>query len=391
MSPSSRKKLDQRLNSYAPLEPTDKTKDFLRDFSKVLPPDGKKNLMEDVSGCTDDEKLRQLVQSIKDGLLIPMKAQGGKTPVEVTPSPLSDIEDSIENLKSLNIEPISRNSQSQLRHHCLQRDGNKCLATGQYSHSHAHPKNAITTHLEAAHVIPFALGSFQADNSEAVNRHAKIWVNLMRYFPVLRSISFTSEQINSEKNVLMLDSQLHTEFGQFRLIFEATGVTNQYRIKTFPDTATGPIRNLPRNRLVNFRVHKGSWELPDPKLLQIHACIGNFLHMSGQAEIIDKVLKDFEDCGGLAPSGSTNIEALLAVSGLSLLPSHSNETPKSHKSAENSRPLEEQGRLSGLSLPPSNIEETSNLQKSPEKQRPTENQRRPRPKFLDTENKPWGC
>lgn len=39
--------------------------------------------------------------------------------------------------------------------------------------------------------------------------------------------------------------------------------------------------------------------------------------MSGQAEIIEKVLKDFEDCGGLAQSGSTNIEDL-AVSSLSL-------------------------------------------------------------------------
>ncbi|KAJ5129273.1 uncharacterized protein N7515_005312 [Penicillium bovifimosum] len=192
----------------------------------------------------------------------------------------------------------------------------------------------MTTHLEAAHIIPSALGSFQANDGEAVDRHAKIWVNLRRYFPVLRNMSFTSEQINLEKNVLMLDSQLHTEFGQFRLIFEATGVAHQYRIKTFPDTATGPIRNLPKNRLTKFRVHKGSWELPDPNLLEIHASIANFLHMSGQAEIIDKVLKDFEDCGGLAPSGSTNIEDLLAVSSLSLLPSSANRTPDSYRSAD---------------------------------------------------------
>ncbi|PTU19396.1 hypothetical protein P175DRAFT_0494530 [Aspergillus ochraceoroseus IBT 24754] len=358
MSSSSKTKLDQKLNSYTPLEPTDKTKDFLRDFFKILPPDGKKNLAGDVSGCANDEELRQLVQSIRTGLLIPMKAQGGKTPTEITPSPRSGVEDSIENLNSLNIEPISRSSQSQLRHHCLERDGNKCLATGQYSHSHPHPQNAITTHLEAAHIIPFALGSFQANDGEAVDRHAKTWVNLRRYFPVLRSMSFTSDQINTEKNILMLESPLHTEFGQFRLIFEATGVAHQYRIKTFPDTATGPIRNLPKNRLVKFRIHKGSWELPDPKLLGIHACIGNFLHLSGQAEIIDKVLKDFEDCGGLAPSGSTNIEDLLAASGLSLLSSNVNETPDSRKSTDKQRPTEKKGHL--------------------------------RAKILDTENKPWG-
>ncbi|KUM55595.1 hypothetical protein ACN42_g11656 [Penicillium freii] len=389
MSSSLKTNLDRKLNSYAPLKSTDKTKEFLRDFFKILSPDGKRNLAGDVSGCANDEMLRQLVQSIRNGLLIPMKAQGGKTPSEITPSPRSGVEDSIENLKSLNIEPISRSSQSQLRHHCLERDGNKCLATGQYSHSHAHPRNAITTHLEAAHIILFALGSFQANDGEAVDRHAKIWVNLRRYFPILRDISFTSEQINSEKNVLMLDSQLHTEFGQFRLIFEATGVAHQYRIKTFPDTATGPIRNLPKSRLVKFRVHKGSWKLPDPKLLEIHACIGNFLHMSGQAEIIDKVLKDFQDCAGLAPSGSTNIVDLLAVSGLSLLPSNANETPDSQKPAEKQRPPEKQDAVSGLSLLPPNVDETSHSQKSTEKQRPTENQGRPWAKFPDTENKPW--
>lgn len=198
------------------------------------------------------------------------------------------------------------------------------------------------THLEAAHVIPFALGSFQAKESEAVDRHTTIWDNLKRYFPAICSLSFTSEQVNSEKNILMLDSQLHTEFCQLRLIFEAIGIAHQYRIKTFADTATGPIRDLPKTRLVKFRRHKGSWELPHPKLLEIHACIGNFLHMSGQAEIIDKVLKDFEGYGSLAPNGSTNIEDLFAMHGLSLLPPNANETPDSQKSIEKQRRTDKQ-------------------------------------------------
>lgn len=291
--------------------------------------------------------------------MIPLKAQGGKTPTDITPSPRSGLEDSIEDLRSENIEPITRGTQSQLQHHCLERDGYKCVATGRYSGNHAHPHNAPTTYLEAAHIIPFALGSFQPNDRQAVDRQATIWVNLRRYFPVLRQLSFTSEQINSEKNVLMLSMMLHKEFGQFRVIFEATGVTHQYRIKSFPDAVTDAIQNLPRNRLVTFRVHKGNWELPDPELLKIHACIGNFLHMSGQAESIDKVLEDFEDRGGLAPDGSSNLEDLLAVSRLSLLPSNVNETPDSKKSIEQQRPIEQQRRL--------------------------------QEKRFDIENQPWGC
>ncbi|KAJ5562480.1 hypothetical protein N7535_003069 [Penicillium sp. DV-2018c] len=130
-------------------------------------------------------------------------------------------------------------------------------------------------------------------------------------------MSFTSEQINSEKNMMMLDQRFHKEFGQFN---EAAGVPHQYRIKAFPGAVlTNLLRELPENSLVTFRVHKGSWELPDPRLLQIHACIGNFLHMSGQGEIIDKILRDFGDCGGLVPDGGTNLEDLLAVSSPSLL------------------------------------------------------------------------
>lgn len=41
--------------------------------------------------------------------------------------------------------------------------------------------------------------------------------------------------------------------------------------------------------------------------------------MSGQTEVIDKTLRDFEDCGGLAPSGSTDVEDLLAMTSLALL------------------------------------------------------------------------
>ncbi|KAJ5587165.1 uncharacterized protein N7459_002930 [Penicillium hispanicum] len=342
MSSSSKAKLDQKLNGYARLSATDKTRDFLHEFFKVLPPDGQKHLADDVSECANDEQLRQLVRSIETGLLIPLKAQGGKTPTDITPSPRPGVEDSIENLNSQNIEPITRGRQSQLRHHCLERDGYKCVATGRYSGNHAHPKNAPTTYLEAAHIIPCSLRSFQSNDPEAVDRHAKIWVNLRRYFPVLHRLSFTSEQVNSEKNVLMLNLMLHKEFGQFRVIFEETGVAHQYRIKTFPDAVTDAIQNLPRNRLVRFRVHKENWELPDPALLKIHACIGNFLYMSGQAEIIDKVLKDFENCDGLAPDGSSNLEDLLAVSRLSLLPTNVNETPDPKKSTEKQRPLERQ-------------------------------------------------
>ncbi|KAJ5085393.1 hypothetical protein N7532_010164 [Penicillium argentinense] len=351
--------LDQRLNSYVPLEPSggkpsDDTKGFLRLLWTMLPPGGKENLAKDIlkgkdgEPRPDDEALRQLVQSIRSGLLIPMKAQGGKTPTEVTPSPRSGVEDSVEDIKGKSIEPISRNPHSKLRKNCLERDGYKCMATHQYSIDHPHPKSARTTYLEAAHIIPYTLGIFQPLDGKDVDRHAKIWINLRRYFPVLRAMSEDLKLINCEENMLMLDSQLHKGFGQFKLIFEATGVPNQYRIKTFTGMPTGPIQNLPKKRLVLFRVHQGHWKLPDPQFLQVHACIGTFLHMSGQGESMDKVINHFRECGGLAPSGSTNIEETLAVSSLSLLPANVEESPESPKPKMKQRPAQEQSQAKSL-------------------------------------------
>ncbi|KAJ5461119.1 uncharacterized protein N7458_002671 [Penicillium daleae] len=141
MSSSYKTKLDRKLNSYTPLEPTDKTRDFLRDFFEVLPPDGRQNLAEEVSECAD-KKLRQLFQSIRTGLLIPLKAQGGKTPAELTPEEPSGY-----------LKCLDTSSQSQLPHNFLERDGNKCVATGHYRHRHAPPPNAMTNYIEAAHII----------------------------------------------------------------------------------------------------------------------------------------------------------------------------------------------------------------------------------------------
>ncbi|KAJ5145438.1 uncharacterized protein N7515_000002 [Penicillium bovifimosum] len=206
----------------------------------------------------------------------PCERMAAKTPTEATPSPRSGVEDSTETLKGLNIEPITRNPPVATPAP-LPRDrpGINALQRGITVFDHDHPPNALTTRLEAAHIIPFALGSIRASDSE--------------------TSGFTKNSVNS------------TSF------LEAAGVPHQYRIKAFPGAVpTSVLPELPENSLVAFKVPRGSLGTSRPRFLQIHACIGNFLHMSGQGEIIDKILRDFGDCGGLAPDGGTNLEDLLA-------------------------------------------------------------------------------
>jgi hypothetical protein len=63
--------------------------------------------MNDISDRVNIVKLQQLIKSIRNGLLIPMGLYGGKTPPKTIPSPGPDVEDSIENPKSINTESIS--------------------------------------------------------------------------------------------------------------------------------------------------------------------------------------------------------------------------------------------------------------------------------------------
>lgn len=171
------------------------------------------------------------MESICTGLLFPLSDAGGKTPSEFTPGPGGGIEDSI---------PITRDPQAQLREHCLERDGYRCVVTGQYSSDHRHPPKSITTPLNAAHIIPFALGSFNTEDSLEVHRHAAIWVSLRRYFPVRRAMAEDQQMIN-ESNILMLDPITHVGFGRFHIILGATSVAHRYHVKAFDNAATSPL------------------------------------------------------------------------------------------------------------------------------------------------------
>lgn len=123
---------DQRLAQYHRLNPADDTVDFLRVCFRCLPLHGKFNLTDDVSGFHDDAELRQLVQSIDTGLLRPMLAHGGATPT-IIPSPRYGLEDSIENILSQDIAPITRADQQRLQANCLERDGHQCVVSKMWN------------------------------------------------------------------------------------------------------------------------------------------------------------------------------------------------------------------------------------------------------------------
>jgi hypothetical protein len=317
--------LEATLASYQALNTGDDTKKFLETCFRYFPPAGQVNLLEDVSGCRNDDELRQLAASIDTSLLRPLLSQGGKTPV-ITPSPRIGFDDLVENLNSLDITLASRNDQKRLRRNCLRRDGYRCTITKCWSSNHDFPRGEPFAPLQAAHILPFALGSFTNDDER--RRTSEVWESIFRYFPSLRStLNMSPEDVNREDNIMMMLTPLHEEFGLFHFVLEDTPTPNRYRLKLFPRFGSAYARLLPSN-FVTLTSHDPRFHLPGAKHLQLHAAIGNILHASGRAESIGKLIRDLRETGGsaLSKDGSTSISDLFSVSHLSLLASNSRPT-----------------------------------------------------------------
>lgn len=122
------------------------------------------------------------------------------------------------------IEQSSRRDQKRLRKQCLQRDGYQCVYSGWFDrHSVKEkrvllPQGARWGNTECAHIIPFALGSFDDKDSVETQNKALIWWTLHRYFPALQG-KIDASSINQPGNAVTLANAVHSVFCDFELMF----------------------------------------------------------------------------------------------------------------------------------------------------------------------------
>ncbi|KAI2730073.1 hypothetical protein CBS147332_1925 [Penicillium roqueforti] len=129
----------------------------------------------------------------------------------------------------------------------------------------------------------------------------------------------------------MMVSPLHREFGHFSFVLEETSVSGRYRVKMFPR-----FQNLYQSPMPDFTTvasHNPRYPAHNESLLAVHATVGNILHATGRGELITKTIQHLGDNSGhaLAKDGSTNVEELLSVTGLSLLATSPSHRPPARK------------------------------------------------------------
>ncbi|GFF39501.1 hypothetical protein IFM46972_05898 [Aspergillus udagawae] len=204
----------EKLTQYKPQDRKDETVKILKSFIDNLPFESRKVIMK-FFNISDDHNISNLAHHLRTAVLIPMKAQGGKTP-QVTPLPLSG------------------NDQEWLKKTCFQRDNYQCVVTKIWdpvADSIFKIQGEMTIHTQLAHIIPFSMGHW--DNERKAKEIAQCWGTLYLLFPSIKDI-IKPTTVNTPANAMTMAMPIHQDFSSFQIAFRPTDTENTYRIKVYP-------------------------------------------------------------------------------------------------------------------------------------------------------------
>ncbi|EFX01537.1 hypothetical protein CMQ_6479 [Grosmannia clavigera kw1407] len=289
----------------------------IRAFLDHLEDDGKRMLVADIAICDDDDALVKLANHLIDAILKPFKLAGGQAPTPLSLPQTPGAEHAID-VAMATIETSTRQEQQHLRDDCLHRDGYRCVYSGNLDMNSCEkgdvvvPPGAQTTITQCAHIIPFALGSFDDTDAVQTRNKAIIWFAIHRYFPAIRD-KIDTRSIKQRDNAIILDIYVHGLFGGYNIGFLPQGL-NLYRITKFFTYAMS-VNSKSGSPLVEFTSHDHTVPMPDADFLMTHYIISQILQVSGIGRQLDKAVEmalvDL-DCHALHLSGSTDVGNMIS-------------------------------------------------------------------------------
>ncbi|KAK2799929.1 hypothetical protein FQN50_008322 [Emmonsiellopsis sp. PD_5] len=285
-----------------------------------LPDEGKTSFARDILDTSDnDDDLHAVFWNLVCGLLSPMKTTRGKTSVSSSPREMKENDEEVVG-SSL---PVPQSRDHKFRETCLRRDDYRCVVTRRMDTQRWEdlgcPSDVPFGDLEAAHIIPSVYASWNDHLTSPPMNVSKAWELLYRYFPTIKRVGVSVENINDPSNGIMLRGHIHSEFGKFRCAFVATETPHVYTLKTFPSFPSDFFHFLPTDRIVTMQQAVGAEDvdLPLPVILDCHHRIAEILNASGMGEVIEKLMREWEDVktygghGSLDPLGRSDVSRIL--------------------------------------------------------------------------------
>ncbi|KAG1814646.1 uncharacterized protein BJ212DRAFT_1481852 [Suillus subaureus] len=182
-----------------------------------------------------------------------------------------------------------------------ERDGDKCVVTGTLNIANGpYPRTTEVGegYLDAAHILPRSI----VHEHPRSNRIAGT-IDIIKHYTKLPDeiMDDLAGIIDNPENGMLLDIALHRGFDSYRWCLHPTDVLHKYKVHW--------LRYVPLHKEnfteVQFRDHsRDGVPLPNPTLIALHSAVAHVLHISGAAEVIDKVYDAFSDEGPTVPSGN---------------------------------------------------------------------------------------
>ncbi|KAK2787933.1 hypothetical protein FQN53_004374 [Emmonsiellopsis sp. PD_33] len=330
-----------RINKYAQADRKndDKVIPTLLALLEWLPDEGKTSFARDILESDSDDDLHTVFWNLVCGLLSPMKATSGNA--SVSSSPREKRENNAEVVVASSL-PVSQGRDHEFRETCLQRDDYRCVVTRRIDTQRwedlGRPTDVPFGDLEAAHIIPSAYASWN-DHPTSLMNVTKAWELLYRYFPAIKRVGVSVENINDPSNGIMLRSHIRREFGKFRCAFVATvcitsnldkstllmnygqETPHVYIFKTFRLFPSDLLPFVPTDGIVTMQQGIGAEDvdLPSPVILDCHHRIAEILNASGMGQVIENLTREWEDVktyeghGSLDTSGRSDVSRVLEI------------------------------------------------------------------------------
>ncbi|QRW03504.1 HNH endonuclease [Ceratobasidium sp. AG-Ba] len=299
------------IENYTAVEENDKTRRVLSaliDHSPTLK--GQQNICKDIQECLSKAEpdkpvstlLKELAEFYLNVMVLPMRAQGGRTP-KTSDHPSRTL--SMEQEEMLN-EMISQTKRDPhaVKSLALRRDGYRSslsrlidMPSVEAGLASRENTDVYVAYTEAAHIIPFSL-------SKEGERSSKIWTTLENFSGMNLLTKLSGDNINWLGNMLTLSADEHRCFGQMNGWLESVkGSPNTYVIcGTLPY-----VGGLSDGAVVTFTTTDDLLELPDPRLIAIHTACAKIYRIKAAAEHVDRILRDLEELPVLREDGSSDV------------------------------------------------------------------------------------
>ncbi|KAG2143983.1 hypothetical protein BD769DRAFT_1420803 [Suillus cothurnatus] len=173
---------------------------------------------------------------------------------------------------------------SRFRNLISEREGNKCAVSGTLdTHKGPYPRgNGLHVgFLETVHILPKSIvHEHSGDNPtiDIIKQYTNLPASIM---------DDVTDIIDNPVNGMLLERTMHFDFNSCMWCLHPTDVLHKYAVHWLRPNR-GWCQTFTE---IQFQNHNDRTEipLPDPRFIALHAAVAHILHLSGAAEVIDKV------------------------------------------------------------------------------------------------------